>query len=170
MKKTMFTGFILVGIIIIIIFYLITNIKQPYVECNINHTDDIGIKFTEEVTSNFSSRSISKIEVIRKIYLPEKYKNKANLNAISYSLKRSYKYLGKDVVINTYDDHVTMKIVTTKNKPIILDNMEFTDNDGLAIKIDTNTKSSESINLKVGDKYSEGEYMVFMKNYGYSCK
>lgn len=170
MKKQMFTGFILVGIIIIIIFYLITNIKQPYVDCNISHTDDLGVKVTEEVTSNFNSRSISKIEVIRKIYLPEKYNTKANLNAVSYSLKRSYKYLGKDVAINVYDDHVTMKISTTKNKPIILDNMEFYDTNGFGINIDTNTKSSESINLTVGDKYSEGEYMVFMKNYGYSCK
>ncbi|MBQ6476925.1 MAG: hypothetical protein IJI43_00590 [Bacilli bacterium] len=170
MKKTMFTGFIITIIIIMIIFYLIVNIKQPYVSCNVNHVDDLGIRYNETVRSQFSSKSISKIEIVRIITVPDKYNNETNINAINYALKRSYKYLGKDVKFKTVDNEVIMKISTTKNLPIILNNMEFYDQDGLGIKIDTNTKSSENANLSIGDKYSEGEYMVFMKGYEYSCK
>ena len=170
MKKTMFTGFVITVIIIVIIFYLIVNIKQPYITCSVNHVDDLGIKYNEVVKSQFSSKSISKIEIVRVISLPDRYNSETNVNAINYALKRSYKYLGKDVKFSTNDNEVTMKISTVKNLPIILNNMEFYDQNGLGIKIDTNTKSSESANLKIGDKYSEGEYIVFMKGYGYSCK
>lgn len=170
MKKNMFTGFIISIIIILIVFYLIANIKQPYVECRVNNTDDLGINYNEVVKSQFSSKSISKIEVVRIISLPDKYYDKANLNAIVFSLKRAYKYLGDDVKISINDNKVIMKINTTKNKPIIFNNMEFSYTDSLGININTNTKSSDVVNLKVGDKYSEGEYMVLMKNYGYRCK
>ena len=52
----------------------------------------------------------------------------------------------------------------------MLKNIEFNDNGDLQIKIDSNTKSSDVIALKVGDNYTEGELMTRMKNNGYSCK
>ena len=42
-------------------------------------------------------------------------------------------------------------------------------NDGLSIKVNTNTKSDVT-KLSVGEEYSEGELLTYLKNRGYSCQ
>ena len=69
-----------------------------------------------------------------------------------------------------YDDRVVLTIKLKKEKPVILDNISFIDNNNsLNIVIKTNTKDSEIITLSVNDEYSEGELMTTLKNRGYSC-
>ena len=57
-----------------------------------------------------------------------------------------------------------------KKERIILNNIEFFDNDELQMKINSNTKSSDVVTLKINDKYTEGELMTRLKNNGYSCR
>ena len=57
-----------------------------------------------------------------------------------------------------------------KNEIVLLNNISFVVNDDLEIIINSNTKSSEVIPITVGDNYTDGEFMMHMKNYGYSCK
>ena len=45
-----------------------------------------------------------------------------------------------------------------------INNIEFKENDGLQVKVNSNTKSSEVVTLKVGDNYTEGELMKRLRN------
>ena len=102
--------------------------------------------------------------------MPDKYRNKANFEAIEFALKKAFDYLGNSYKINMYDDRVVLTIKLKKEKPVILDNISFIDNNNsLNIVIKTNTKDSEIITLSVNDEYSEGELMTTLKNRGYSC-
>ena len=47
---------------------------------------------------------------------------------------------------------------------------EFIVGDDLETKINSNTKSTDIVVLKVGDNYTDGEFMKKLKNNGYSCK
>ena len=169
-KINVFMSLLIVIILIGIIIYLIANVKQPYVECNISHTDELGIKIDEEVITTLSSRNISSLNITKTITLPNKYNTEANRNTIMYSLNHAFEYLGDDFSIKEDDNKIIVKIETNSKKPVILDNISFSYTDSLALKINTNTKSSDVFTISVGDKYSEGELMVSLKNYGYSCK
>ena len=61
-------------------------------------------------------------------------------------------------------------VVVEDEETIILNNIEFFDNEGLQMRINSNTKSSEVLTLSVDDNYSEGEFMTRLKNNGYHCK
>ena len=52
---------------------------------------------------------------------------------------------------------------------LVLNNLKFFDTGELEIFINSNTRSSEVITLRVGDKYSEGQFMTRMKGSGYVC-
>jgi len=169
-KINVFMSLLIVIILIGIIIYLIANVKQPYVECNISHTDDLGIKIEEDVITTLSSRNISSLKVTKTITLPPKYDTEANRNSIIYSLNNAFEYLGDDCSIKEDDNKIIVKIETDSKVPIILDNISFSYTDSLALNINTNTKSSDVFTISVGDKYSEGELMVSLKNFGYSCK
>ena len=169
-KINVFMSLLIVIILIGIIIYLIANVKQPFVECNISHTDDLGIRIDEEVITTLSSRNISSLNITKTITLPKKYNTEANRNTIIYSLNDAFEYLEDDFSIREDDNKIIVKIETTSKKPVILDNISFSYTDSLALKINTNTKSSDVFTISVGDKYSEGELMVSLKNYGYSCK
>lgn len=169
-RINVFMSLIIVVILIGIIIYLIANVEQPYVECNISHTDDLGIKIEEDVITTLSSRSISSLNITKKITLPNKYNTDSNKHLIINSLDSAFEYLDDDFSIREDDNKIIVKIETTSKKPVILDNISFSYTDSLALKINTNTKSSDAFTISVGDKYSEGELMVSLKNYGYSCK
>ena len=61
-------------------------------------------------------------------------------------------------------------LVDKNNETLILNNIEFTNEDDLQIKINANTKAKDVVTLKIKDAYTEGEFMTHMKNNGYSCK
>ena len=147
-KKNRVFPIVIVVIMIVIIFYLIATAKQPYVECSKKSTNDLGITISENLTTSLDSNKISEM-----------------------TLTKTYAYLDKDTVkITTGDNYLTVTVKAKNNETIILNNIEFYDNDGLQIKINPNTKSSDVVTLSINDKYTEGELMTHLKNNGYVCK
>ena len=165
-KKNRVFPIVIVVIMIVIIFYLIATAKQPYVECSKKSTNDLGITISENLTTSLDSNKISEMTLTKTIIFPDKY-----LEEFKFALEKSYAYLDKDTVkITTGDNYLTVTVKAKNNETIILNNIEFYDNDGLQIKINPNTKSSDVVTLSINDKYTEGELMTHLKNNGYVCK
>lgn len=161
---------ILTLIIIIIIIYLFATLKQPYVECSKTTTDQFDIKIEERIKTTFNGNKISKINLTKTITLPDKYNSDKYLESIKSSLEKSYKYLNNKVNIKKVENGIITTININNKETIILNNIEFINMDDLEIKINSNTKSSDVITLKINDKYTEGEFKTHLKNNGYVCK
>ena len=112
------------------------------------------------------------MSLTKTIVLPDKYlKDDKNLNYVKENLERSYEYLGKNKVsYETLRDRIITNIDVSDNETLILNNIELYDNNGLKIKINPNTISSEVVTLRIDDKYSEGEFVSRMVSNGYVCK
>ena len=173
MKKSKKSNFIvpivLVAILIVIIFYLIANADQPYVTCKMSKSDNLNIEIKEDINVKLSSRKIVELNIKKEYTFPDNLNRDSNVNELKNSLENSLEYLGEDQNIYVKDNQVIVNIITKKKKPILLNNVEFSYNEGLAININTNTKSDVT-SLSVGDEYSEGNLLVYLKNRGYSCK
>lgn len=160
--------------LISIIIYLFATIKQPYVECSKTTTTEQGIQIIENLKVSLNSNNISKMDLTKTIVLPENYIKEENnyLNSIKFAIKTSYEYLPKNIVEITQDSDriIAHVIVDKKDQTLILNNIEFTNEDDLQIKINANTKAKDVITLKIKDAYTEGEFMTHMRNNGYSCK
>ena len=171
-KRSKVVPSIITILLLVIIIYLFVTVKQPYIECSRKTTDSLGITITEKLIAELSNNKISKMKVTRKITLPDKYlKDDTYLEEIKLTLDKSYDYLDDDViVISKGINYVIVKIEVEDDETLILNNISFMDNDGLQIKINPNTKSSEVVTFKIKDKYTEGEAMTKMKNNGYTCK
>ena len=93
------------------------------------------------------------------------------LEAFKFAIKKSYEYLDDtDVKVTSGDNYILVTINASNKETLILNNIEFYENNGLQIKINPNTKSSDVVTLSIKDKYTEGELMTHMKNNGYTCK
>lgn len=171
-RKSMVFPTIITIIIIMIIIYLVATVKQPYVECSRKTTDDLGITVKEELKTELDSNKISQMTLTKTIVLPDKYlDNDRYLESIKFALTKSYAYLDSDdIKISTGDNYILVKITAKKRATLILNNIEFYDDNGLQMKINPNTKSSDVITLSINDKYTEGELMTHLKNNGYTCK
>jgi hypothetical protein len=170
MKKSNFlVPITIVAIIIVIIFYLIASTDQPNVTCSISRSDDLNVKIQETVKTKLSSRKIIELNIKKEYIFPNKLNKESNINMLKNLLDNSLEYLGDDQDVYTKDNVVTVNIITKKKNPVLLDNVEFTMNDGLSIKVNTNTKSDVT-KLSVGEEYSEGELLTYLKNRGYSCQ
>ncbi len=171
-KKNRVFPIVIVVVMIVIIFYLIATAKQPYVECSKKSTNDLGITISENLTTSLDSNKISEMTLTKTIIFPDKYlEDDKYLEGFKFALEKSYAYLDKDTVkITTGDNYLTVTVKAKNNETIILNNIEFYDNDGLQIKINPNTKSSDVVTLSINDKYTEGELMTHLKNNGYVCK
>ena len=170
MKKSNFlVPITIVAIIIVIIFYLIASTDQPNVTCSISRSDDLNVKIQETVKAKLSSRKIIELNIKKEYIFPNKLNKESNINMLKNLLDNSLEYLGDDQDVYTKDNVVTVNIITKKKNPVLLDNVEFTMNDGLSIKVNTNTKSDVT-KLSVGEEYSEGELLTYLKNRGYSCQ
>lgn len=165
-KKNRVFPIVITTLIIIIIIYLFVTVKQPYIECSKITTYDMGVTVREELKSSLDSNKISRIGLVKTITLP----TDDNINSIKYVIEESYDYLGNKAKIIVEENKIIIKVEIGDDETVILNNISFVDNDGLQIKIDNNTKSSEVVSLKISDKYTEGELMTRMKNNGYSCK
>ena len=170
MKKSNFiVPIIIVVIIIFIIFYLIANVNQPYVSCSMKDTDDLNIETKETINVKLSSRKITELE-IKKVYtFPDKLNSDSNKNMLKDLLDNSLEYLDDDQDVYKKGNQVVVNIITKEKNPILLDNVEFNFDDGLIIFVNTNTKSDVT-SLSVGEEYSEGELLSYLKSRGYSCK
>ncbi len=163
---------ILTVIFIIIIIYLFATIEQPYIVCTKNTTNNLGIEVDEKIQVALDSNSIKNMDLTKTIILPEEYLTEKDnyLNSMKFILKESYAYLPKkSVSITQESDRIIAHIVVSEDETLILNNIEFTNNNKLEIKINANTKAKDVVTLKINDSYSEGEFMTHMKNNGYSC-
>lgn len=172
-KKSRVFPIIITISLIVIIIYLFANIKQPYVECSKETTNELGIQVLENIQVNLDSNSIEKMDLTKTIILPEQYINEENnyLNSMRFIIENSYEYLPQKTVKITQDsDRIISHVVVDDDETIILNNIEFTNEDDLQIKINSNTKALNVVTLSIGDSYTEGEFLTHMKNNGYSCK
>lgn len=168
-KKSKVFPIIITILIIVIIIYLFATIKQTEISCNKSNVDDLGIKVVEELKANLDGRSIKSMVVEKTIVLPDEYLYAKD--SVEFLLKKSYEYLDEDKVsFSSLNNKLIIRIEINKDETIILNNIEFSEDEGLQVKINSNTKSSDVITLKVGDNYTEGELMTRMKNNGYVCK
>ncbi len=171
-KKGKVFPMIMTIIFIVIIIYLFATIQQPYVVCSKKTTNDLGIEVDEKIQVTLDSNSIEKMDLTKTIIFPSQYLNEEDnyLDNMRYILKKSYDYLPKKTVkISQESDRLIANIVVDDDETVVLNNIEFTDNDNLQIKINANTKAKDVVTLKVNDSYTEGEFMTHMKNNGYTC-
>ena len=113
------------------------------------------------------------MDLTKTIILPgnETEKENSYLDSIKFAIENSYEYLPKKAVKITQDsDRVMANVVVDNNETLILNNIEFTGEEELPIKINANTKAKDVVTLKIKDAYTEGEFMTHMRNNGYSCK
>lgn len=170
-RRNMLFPIIITVLVILVIIYLIGSVKQPYVSCSRSTTDELDIKLVENLVTTFDSNKIKKMELTKTIILPKKYLDSDKyLEEIKFALDKAYAYLGDAANIYIESDRIIVDVVVDDDQTIILKNIEFFDNDGLVVKINPNTKSSDVVTLSISDKYSEGEFMSRMKNNGYMCK
>lgn len=157
---------------IVVIIYLFATVEQPLVVCEKRNVNDLDIVVSEVLETTLDSNEIRKMVLVKTIILPDEYLVDDNeLDSIMFALEKSYQYLGTDkYTITKGKDRVTVKVEVEDNETLILNNIEFFDNDGLQMRINSNTKSSEVLTLSVDDNYSEGEFMTRLKNNGYHCK
>lgn len=156
---------------IVIIIYLFATLEQPLVVCEKRSKNDLDIVVSEVLETTLDSNEIRKMVLVKTIILPDEYLGDNNqLDNIMFILDKSYEYLGDKVTITKSKDRVVVKVVVEDEETIILNNIEFFDNEGLQMRINSNTKSSEVLTLSVDDNYSEGEFMTRLKNNGYHCK
>ena len=170
-RKSMRLPIILTFIFIIIIVYLFANIKQTHVTCDKVKSFDSDIRLNEHLVATLDGKKITAMTIVKTVYLPEKYtKDRTHLNSIQFALDKTLSYLDQNVKYTVEDDRLIVKIDVDKNEIVLLDNIEFIVGDDLETKINSNTKSTDIIVLKVGDNYTDGEFMKKLKNNGYSCK
>ena len=171
-RKSMKLPIVITFLFICIIVYLFTNIKQTVVVCEKTSSFDGDIRLKESITSNMDGKKITSLNVEKRISVPENYsRREKTLWAIKSSLDFTLEYLGGQSASIVSDNYVVSNIEISNNELILLDNISFVDNNGeFGIQINTNTKSSEVIALKVGDSYTDGELKTHLKNHGYSCK
>ena len=171
-RKSMRLPIIITFLFICIIVYLFMNIKQTVVVCEKETVYDSDIKLVETVTANMDGKKITSLDVVKKVVLPDKFaKKEENLNGIRNSIEYTIEYLDDKASCKIADNSVVANIHVTEDELVLLDNVSFADNNGeVLVYIDTNTKSSNVISLKVGYNYTDGELMKYMKNKGYSCK
>ena len=162
---------IITVMLIAIIIYLFATVEQPLVVCEKKVKNDLDITVSERLETTLDSNEIRKMVLVKTIILPDEYLgDNDQLDNIMFILDKSYEYLGDKVTITKSKDRVVVKVVVEDEETIILNNIEFFDNEGLQMRINSNTKSSEVLTLSVDDNYSEGEFMTRLKNNGYHCK
>ena len=163
---------ILTILLIIIIIYLFANIKQPYVVCTKETTNDLGIEINENIQVTLDGNKIQKMDLTKTLIFPEQYlKQEDNyLNSMHYIIENSYEYLPSDTVtMKQESDRIIANIVVDQDETVIVNNIEFENIDDLQIKINSNTKAQDVVTLSINDNYTEGEFMTHMKNNGYTC-
>ncbi|MBQ2909798.1 MAG: hypothetical protein IJE53_03250 [Bacilli bacterium] len=157
---------------IVVIIYLFATLEQPLVVCEKRSKNDLDIVVSEVLETTLDSNEIRKMVLVKTIILPDEYLvDDTELDSIMFALEKSYQYLGDDkFTITKSEDRIIVRVEVEENETLILNNIEFFDNDGLQMRINSNTKSSDVLTLRIDDDYTEGEFMTRLKNNGYHCK
>ena len=169
-RKSMTFPIILTFVIIVIIVYFFVTIKQTEVVCNKTNLYDGNIQISEEIHTMLDGKKIIGMNLTKTFILPDKFADEDHFDLVRASLNNTLEYLGDKVKYNVLDNKLIVTINVHNDELLLLDNIEFFVNDDIQIHINSNTKSSDVITLKIGDNYSDGEFMKRMKNNGYSCK
>ena len=171
-NKSKFFPVMVTVIILFIVIFLFANLKQSNVTCTKKSTNDLDIAIVESLDAQLDGSKIGELKLTKTIILPDKYltDDEKYLEYIQSSIQKSYAYLGKGKVkFSKLTDRLIVYIEVNNGETLILNNITFTDDNDLTIKINPNTKSSEVVTLKVFENYTEGELMTHLKNNGYSC-
>ena len=157
---------------IVVIIYLFATLEQPLVVCEKRSKNDLDIVVSEVLETTLDSNEIRKMVLVKTIILPDEYLvDDTELDSIMFALEKSYQYLGDDkFTITKSEDRIIVRVEVEENETLILNNIEFFDNDGLQMRINSNTKSSDVLTLRIDDDYTEGEFMTRLKNNGCHCK
>lgn len=169
-RKSMKLPVIITLVFIAIIIYLFANIKQSEIICEKTNSFSNDLTLIEEITTKMDGKKIVEMTVVKRITVPEKYSDKEHINMIYQELDRTLEYLGSKVKYTFSDNHIILTIHVSKNEILLLDNITFSLTNDIKIKINSNTKSNEVVPLTVGDNYTEGEFIKWMKTKGYHCK
>ena len=70
-KKGRIFPIIITLLLIIIIIYLFATIKQPYVECSKDVTNELGIQVLENIQITLDGNKIASMDIKKIIILPE---------------------------------------------------------------------------------------------------
>ena len=89
-RKSMTLPIIITFIIIAIIVYLFTTLKQTEVVCTKTMNFDSNIRLQEDITTILDGKKISGMTLVKTIVLPEEYADEAHLNSIRYSLDNTF--------------------------------------------------------------------------------
>ena len=103
-RKSMTFPVVITFIIILIIVYLFTTIKQTEIICNRVRPFDKDVKVTEDINTIIDGKKITGITVVKTIVLPSSYADETHLNSIKYSLQKTLEYLGDKVKYNVLDN------------------------------------------------------------------
>ena len=169
-RKSITIPIILTLGILIIMIYFFANMKQTEIICSKNQIFSNEIYFNERIISKMDGKKIVGINIKKEISLPEKYTNKETIDRIYQRLDKTLEYLGKQVEYILDKNQITIIIETSKEEILLLDNITFPSPSSSEIKVNSNTKSNEVIPLKIGDSYTDGEFMKYMRSKGYNCK
>ena len=164
---------IITCLLIMIIIYLFANVEQPYVTCSKSFTNDLGIRIVEDFNVDFEGNRIDEVELRKVIVFPGKYlDDETHLNSLKFLLEKHYDYLGRDKVsYSSMDDRLIVDVeIDDDFDAIVLNNIDFFENEDLEIRVNSNTRSSDVVTIGIGDKYTEGEFITRMRNNGYICK
>lgn len=156
--------------VLVVIIYLFAIVKQTEVVCEKGKTFDTDISLKEQITAEIEGKKISSLVVIKTIVLPEKYAKDDNIDFIKKNLDRTLEYLGDKVKYTITNNKIIVTIEVSKNEIVLLDNIDFSEKGDFPLQINSNTKSSDVISLTIGDNYTDGEFMTYMKTKGYNCK
>lgn len=165
-NRTLPVVFTLIVIMIIVSFF--ANIKQTEIVCEKTKKFDKNIYIHEKIISKIDGKKIDRLLITKTISFPEKLGNKEYIDSIKESLDRTLEYLEDKVKYTIEDNQIIINIDVSKNEVVLLDNISFLQDS--EIRINSNTKSEEVITLTIGDNYTDGEFMQYMKSKGYSCK
>ena len=164
-RRSMKLPIIIVFIFIVIVVSFFTSIKQKEVTCR-KRKEFSNVVVDEVVISKIDSKRIRSIDVTKTIYFNGNHNSK-DIEKVVDSLDNTLSYLDKKVKYTISEDKIIIHINVNKNEVVLLDNIIF---NNLEVKVNSNTKSSDVITLKVLDNYTDGEYMKRLKGKGYRCK
>ena len=146
--------FVLIFLIVIVSFF--SSIKQKEIICQKEVDFFSKIQLKEYVVTNIEGKKIKSMNVVKNILFREDL-SREEMDRIVEAIHRTHNYLGKKVKYTFGEDKIVIKINVSSNEVILFDYIRFNDKKPIEISINTNTKSSEVLSLKVGDSYSEGE-------------
>lgn len=171
-RKSIKLPIIITILIICILVYLFTNIKQTVVVCKKTTSFNSTVYLQETFTSQMDGKKITLLEIKKTVFFDENYQHSdKSLEEYKNIFEEYTEYLGSQSNVFVDNNKVVNYIELKNNQLVLLDNVSFYDDKGyIRMNVDPNTKSNNVIKISVGDNYTDGELMQYFRGKGYSCK